>query len=266
MYKRISCLFLVLILFVSLTACSFGEIGGEKPTDTTTNTLIDGYAESTDTTSNKTNVVTNADDTTNDDNTTALTTQKSFESTSSTTTNSSKEKTTTPTVATTPKKPTTTTKKPTTTTTTAAKKPTATTTTTNNVNVEDIPVSKDENTNIEINTPEIEEEVAVNTKHVQLTQANYYQYSSLSSSDKKVYDKLLKAMNSTQNVVDVQANNISYEKALKILQKVLSDNPQLFWVLVPDSSFYCTAPESARYYFSSSIPNHRQQSIVPFPL
>lgn len=106
------------------------------------------------------------------------------------------------------------------------------------VEVEDIPVSKDEGEDIEIETPEIKEEVTPPARHTTILPSEYYQFSSLSSSEKAVYNSLVEAINSTTNVVNVQNKNITYNKALSLLQKVLADNPQFFWVSKSTSILY----------------------------
>lgn len=106
------------------------------------------------------------------------------------------------------------------------------------VKVEDIPLPDDEADKIEIETPDIKEEVKVETKHAKITAANYYQYSKLSSSDKQIYSMLTSAMESTTNIVKLDNQSISYNKGLALIQKVLADNPQYFWVSKSTSILY----------------------------
>lgn len=106
------------------------------------------------------------------------------------------------------------------------------------VKVEDVPLGEEDAGKVEIETPDIEEEVKVETKHSAIQLNNYYQYSSLSSSEKEVYNTLVNAIKNTTNVVNVQDKNISYNKGLSLLQKVLADNPQYFWVSKSTSILY----------------------------
>jgi len=106
------------------------------------------------------------------------------------------------------------------------------------VKVEDVPLGEEDAGKVEIETPDIEEEVKVETKHSAIQLNSYYQYSSLSSSEKEVYNTLVNAIKNTTNVVNVQDKNISYNKGLSLLQKVLADNPQYFWVSKSTSILY----------------------------
>ena len=106
------------------------------------------------------------------------------------------------------------------------------------VKVEDVPLGEEDASKVEIETPDIEEEVKVETKHSAIQLNNYYQYSSLSSSEKEVYNTLVNSIKNTTNVVNVQDKNISYNKGLSLLQKVLADNPQYFWVSKSTSILY----------------------------
>lgn len=106
------------------------------------------------------------------------------------------------------------------------------------VKVEDVPLGEEDAGKVEIETPDIEEEVKVETKHVAVQLNSYYQYSSLSTSEKEVYNALVDAIKNTTNVVNVQNKNISYNKGLSLLQKVLADNPQYFWVSKSTSILY----------------------------
>ena len=106
------------------------------------------------------------------------------------------------------------------------------------VKVEDVPLGEEDAGKVEIETPDIEEEVKVETKHVAVQLNSYYQYSSLSTSEKEVYNALVDAIKNTTNVVNVHNKNISYNKGLSLLQKVLADNPQYFWVSKSTSILY----------------------------
>ena len=58
----------------------------------------------------------------------------------------------------------------------------------------------------------------------------YYQYDSLTSTEKKVYNKLCSAIERTQNFVDVSEYSIRVSSAANILQKLIADNPGYFWL------------------------------------
>lgn len=79
-------------------------------------------------------------------------------------------------------------------------------------------------------TPEIKEEVQVVTSHTALASNYYYQYSTLSSSEKEVYNMITDAIQNTNNVVDVSSKSLKYNTALALMQKYFSDNPQYFYV------------------------------------
>ena len=78
--------------------------------------------------------------------------------------------------------------------------------------------------------PEIKEEVEIITSHTPLSPNYYYQYTSLSSTEKEIYDMITEAIKNTNNVIDVSKKSIKYNAALNLLQKYFSDNPQYFYV------------------------------------
>ncbi len=84
--------------------------------------------------------------------------------------------------------------------------------------------------NSSISSPTIQTPVIPNTHHTPLSRDSYYQYSTLSAGDKKVYDDICTAIEATQNVVNLSNYNIDYNKMWLIYQKVVADNPQYFWV------------------------------------
>lgn len=106
------------------------------------------------------------------------------------------------------------------------------------VKVEDVPLDEEDAEKVEIETPNIKEEVKIETKHSEIQLTSYYQYNSLSSTEKEVYITLVNAIKSTTNVINVQDKNITYNKGLSLLQKVLADNPQFFWVSKSTSILY----------------------------
>lgn len=107
------------------------------------------------------------------------------------------------------------------------------------VKIEDIPIVNDDDVdNIEIETPELKEEVEVESHHTAVSEGQYYQYTSLTNSEKAIYNQLVDAIKNTTNVIKVENTSISYNRGLILLQKVISDNPQYFWVSKSTSILY----------------------------
>ena len=251
-FNKIIALFLALVLAISITACTSSANSTSDTTESSTVdtqiTTIDGvqHNTATDTSSASSPSATEKE------------TSKPKEEKDETTTTDAPETSTTA-KPTKPTQPTSTTTKPSITTPTTttpvevkpsvpkpAPKPTTsvsdkgnTTTDKVVVKVEDIPVkNEDDIKDIEISTPDIKEEVKVETVHTPISANNYYQYSKLSSSEKKIYNKLVKAIENTTNVIKLDRESISYDKALVLLQKTLADNPQYFWVSKSASILY----------------------------
>ncbi len=84
--------------------------------------------------------------------------------------------------------------------------------------------------NSTISSPTIETPVTPDTHHTPLSKESYYQYSTLSATDKKVYNDICTAIEATQNVIHLSKYNINYNKTWAIYEKVIADNPQYFWV------------------------------------
>lgn len=239
--KKILSLLLILILVFSLAAC--GKETQKDNENNTTNstessTVVDETIDSTtDTDSNETtdnqmgssSSTENTDSATNTESTQKPTEKPKENKTEDKTTQKIEVETTTPTIPTDNKKPTEN---------TGTSDKGNTTTDRVVVKVEDIPLPDEEADKIEIETPDIKEEVKVETKHTKVTASNYYQYSKLSSSDKQIYSMLTNAMESTTNIVKLDNQSISYNKGLALIQKVLADNPQYFWVSKSTSILY----------------------------
>lgn len=239
--KKILSLLLILILVFSLAAC--GKETQKDNENNTTNstessTVVDETIDSTtDTDSNETtdnqmgssSSTESTDNTTNTESTQKPTEKPKENKTEDKTTQKIEVETTTPTIPTDNTKPTENTG--------TSDKGNATTDRVV-VKVEDIPLPDEEADKIEIETPDIKEEVKVETKHTKITSSNYYQYSKLSSSDKQIYSMLTNAMESTTNIVKLDNQSISYNKGLALIQKVLADNPQYFWVSKSTSILY----------------------------
>lgn len=78
--------------------------------------------------------------------------------------------------------------------------------------------------------PEIEQEIVVQTTHTPVPSTQYYQYSSLSAKQKKVYNEILSAIKTTKNIINLSSFNITVDESYLILQKVLCDYPEFFYV------------------------------------
>lgn len=68
------------------------------------------------------------------------------------------------------------------------------------------------------------------SKHTPLSREEYYQYSLLSETDQKIYNTICKGIEAQQNYINIKKYNLSDEKLKNILDKVIADNPQYFWV------------------------------------
>lgn len=241
--RKILSLLLILILVFSLVACG-KEVQKDNENNTTNSTessaTIDETIDSTtdissdETTDNQTGSSSNSENTDNTTNTesTQKPTEKPKENNKTedkTTQKIEVETTTPPTIPTDNKKPTED---------TGTSDKGNTTTDRVVVKVEDVPLPDEEVDKIEIETPDIKEEVKVETSHTKIASSNYYQYSKLSSSDKQIYNMLAEAMESTTNIVKLDNQAISYNKGLSLIQKVLADNPQYFWVSKSTSILY----------------------------
>ena len=94
--------------------------------------------------------------------------------------------------------------------------------------VEDKPVQDANDQNNNVSSPTIETPVIPDTHHTPLSKESYYQYSTLSDNDKKVYKDICTAIEATQNVIHLSKYGIDYNKTWLIYQKVVADNPQYF--------------------------------------
>lgn len=68
------------------------------------------------------------------------------------------------------------------------------------------------------------------TSHKPLDQSQYFQYSTLNSDEKQVYNLVVEAIRNTQNVIDVSGYNITNDNILTIIYRAISDHPEFFWV------------------------------------
>lgn len=95
---------------------------------------------------------------------------------------------------------------------------------------------------------EIKEEIKVISKHTPISSQQYYQYSSLNSKEKAVYNTILDGINNTKNIINVKDLGINHEVCLLVLQKVLADHPEIFYV--------------SRYTKSSYDPNTQKANAL----
>lgn len=78
--------------------------------------------------------------------------------------------------------------------------------------------------------PEIKQEIQTNSSHSALSTASYYQYSSLSSPEKAVYNDLCNAMKNCEVSVKLGGHKCSTETATKAYYAVIADYPQFFYM------------------------------------
>lgn len=96
----------------------------------------------------------------------------------------------------------------------------------------------DDNINIDFETPKVDEEVKVETHHTPLAKSEYYQLSTLTATEKSLYNAIISAIENSQNVINVETYNLSYNAVQTVLQKTMADNPQFFWVAKTTSIYY----------------------------
>ena len=87
-----------------------------------------------------------------------------------------------------------------------------------------------QNTQSSISSPTIEAPALPNTNHTPVLKEKYYQYASLTQTEKNIYNDICAAIEATQNVINLSKYHIDYNKMWGIYQKVIADNPQYFWV------------------------------------
>lgn len=78
--------------------------------------------------------------------------------------------------------------------------------------------------------PEIEQEIIVQTSHTPISTDKYYQFSTLTTKQKNVYNEILSAIKTTKNIINLNSFNVSIDDAYLILQQVLCDYPEFFYV------------------------------------
>jgi len=73
-------------------------------------------------------------------------------------------------------------------------------------------------------------ELVISSKHTALKSSSYYQYSSLNSNEKSLYNLILTAIKSSRNVINFKNQTYSNTQITVVLQKVLADHPQFFYI------------------------------------
>ncbi len=73
-------------------------------------------------------------------------------------------------------------------------------------------------------------EFVINGQHTAVKSSNYYQYSSLSGSEKTLYNLILTAIKDSRNVVNFTNLTLSKAQISVVFQKVLADHPQFFYI------------------------------------
>lgn len=92
-------------------------------------------------------------------------------------------------------------------------------------------------TDKEIKEPETNEtidEIIINNKQNSINESDYYQYSSSTEKEKKLYRSVVDTIYQGKNIVDVSKQSASYDEVVNVFQKVLADYPQFFYI-----SRYC---------------------------
>lgn len=81
-----------------------------------------------------------------------------------------------------------------------------------------------------ITSPYVELPDTPQTQHTPIEKENYYQYSLLNDQEKSLYNTICKGIETQQNYIDVKKFNLNKDNVGDILNLVLADNPQYFWV------------------------------------
>ena len=78
--------------------------------------------------------------------------------------------------------------------------------------------------------PTVTESLEITTPHAAVSPASYYQYGTLNDAQKGAYDRFVAGAASGLSTVDVSEFSLSQADAEMLIQKVLCDNPQLFFL------------------------------------
>ena len=108
----------------------------------------------------------------------------------------------------------------------------------NSTSVPEISTSSTTSNEIEVSTPteespkseSVETEIKVVANHTPLSESDYFQFSTLTENEKKIYQKLVSAIKSTQNIIEISEFRIAEKDIPKIIERTLADHPEFFWV------------------------------------
>ena len=90
----------------------------------------------------------------------------------------------------------------------------------------------------ESKAPTLQKEIVVQTNHVALSGTEYYQYKTLKNKEKEVYKTLVSAVKECKNVIGIKQYGINHKNATQIIQKVVADYPQFFYMSKTMSVLY----------------------------
>ncbi len=76
----------------------------------------------------------------------------------------------------------------------------------------------------------LEETENYNTRHIAVSQADYYQYSQMNDKEKQIYSLLKTAVLKCENQIDLSQIRINTDDALLAIYRFKADYPQYFWV------------------------------------
>ncbi len=73
-------------------------------------------------------------------------------------------------------------------------------------------------------------QISAKSDHTPLATGKYYQYSSLNATQKKAYNAIVKGIAEAKNAIDIASYKLSQSDAFLLIQKVLADHPEYFYV------------------------------------
>lgn len=82
----------------------------------------------------------------------------------------------------------------------------------------------------EVEVEQITTEIADAATHTGIASEGYYQYATLDSSEKMIYQTISQAMKNADSTVDLSAYSCSIDTLTKVYQFVVADNPQYFYL------------------------------------
>ena len=77
---------------------------------------------------------------------------------------------------------------------------------------------------------ELKNGIKTDSAHASLSEEAYFQYSTLNDAEKELYRRIVQAIRKGENVIDVRAWKVPSKVAEAVLEKVVADHPQYFWV------------------------------------